>query len=456
MNRECDTIAAMATAPGAAGIAIVRVSGVDALAIADQIFRSTGPPPSARPAGTFVHGHVHTDHDIDEVILLIYRAPASYTREDIVEFQGHGGRTTAQRLLRTILTSGARLADPGEFTRRAFLSGRIDLLQAEAVMDLIQARSERAASAAVAQLEGVLSEAFNRLHTHLLAIAADLEARLDFEDGELPASSMAELRGQLANSRTELQQLAASWDEGHLLRDGALVVIAGKPNVGKSTLMNALLGKARVIVTDIPGTTRDSLEEELILNGFPLRIVDTAGIRDADCSIEQEGIRRARALMNVSDLNLLVIDGYAPLDDLDQALLTQAKPRKTLLVINKIDKGQLLFEKDFKDFQSVACALRTGTGLEALKTTIMEMLSLHPCASPSPSAVVSERHLAIIRQIAVRLEEAAKLLHEEHESFEIMASTEIREAIELLGQITGRRYHAELLDTIFARFCVGK
>lgn len=455
MNEGNDTIAAIATAPGAGGISIVRVSGPASLAIADRLFRCSGPPPSARPGGRFVYGHVHRDHDLDEAVLLIYRAPASYTREDVVEFQGHGGNAAARRLLRAVLQAGARPADPGEFTQRAFLSGRIDLLQAEAVMDLIQARSERAAAAAVEQLEGTLSTSFNRLYDRLIAVAADLEASLDFEDGELPVSTLETLRGKLDTIRTDLQTLARGWDEGHLLRDGAMVVIAGKPNVGKSTLMNALLGKARAIVTDIAGTTRDTLEEQLVINGFPIRLVDTAGIREADCGIEQEGIRRAREQMDRADLTLLIIDSSTPLDDQDHALITAIQPEKTLLVINKIDCGQFLFEKDFASLRCFSCAVRDGIGVDALKSAIAETLCLQPSGT-TPHAVISERHLQLIREIDLHLKAAGRILDEDDEACETLAAADIRDAIERLGRITGRHYHAELLDSVFSRFCVGK
>ncbi len=455
MNTDTDTIAAIATAPGAAGISIVRVSGPQALAIADRIFRANGGPPSSRGAGTFWYGHVHTDCDLDEVILLIYRAPASYTREDVVEFQGHGGNAAARRLLRAVLQAGARPAEPGEFTKRAFLSGRIDLLQAEAVMDLIQARSERAAAAAVEQLEGALSKAFNHLYDQLIAVAADLEASLDFDEGELPVATFDMLRGQLDKARGGLRKLADGWGEGHLLRDGAMVVIAGKPNVGKSTLMNTLLGRSRAIVTDIPGTTRDTLEEQLVLNGVPIRLVDTAGIREADCDIEQEGIRRARSLIERADLTLLMIDGSDLLTDLDRALLGQINPQKTLLVINKIDRGQRISEIDVEPLRRVACSVRDGIGMETLKSTISAMLCQHPF-STSPHAVISERHLQLIREIEIHLHDAARILADGDESCEAMAATDIRDAIERLGKITGRHYHAELLDAVFSRFCVGK
>jgi len=455
MNQDNDTIAAIATAPGAGGISIVRVSGPAALPIADRLFRGNGPAPSARPGGTFGYGHVHTDHGLGEAVLLIYRAPASYTREDVVEFQGHGGNAAARRLLRAVLQAGARPAEPGEFTQRAFLSGRIDLLQAEAVMDLIQARSERAATAAVEQLEGSLSTAFNRLYDRLIAVAADLEASLDFEEGELPVSTLETLQGQLDTIRADLQTLASGWDEGHLLRDGAMVVIAGKPNVGKSTLMNALLGKPRAIVTDIAGTTRDTLEEQIVINGFPIRLVDTAGIREADCGIEQEGIRRAREQINRADLTLLIIDGSAPLSEEDHTLINAIHSKTTLLVINKVDRGQILFESDFTALRCLSCSVRDGIGVDALKAAIAETLCLQP-ASTAPHAVISERHLQLIREAERHLNAALQILKDEFESCETIAAAEIRDATERLGRVTGRHYHAELLDTVFSRFCVGK
>lgn len=454
MNQANDTIAAIATAPGAAGISIVRVSGPEALSIADALFRCQGPTPSERPGGTFVHGHIHSKHDLDEAILLIYRAPASYTREDVVEFQGHGGTASAQRLLRTVLNAGARLAEPGEFTQRAFLSGRIDLLQAEAVMDLIQAQSDRAASAALEQLEGQLSQAFNRLYDALIGVAADLEASLDFEEDELSTATLDKLTDDLNRCRCALQRLAQTWDEGHLLRDGATVVIAGKPNVGKSTLMNALLGKPRAIVTNIAGTTRDTLEEQLVLNGFPIRLVDTAGIREADCGIEQEGVRRAYEQLKRADLTLLLIDGSIPLNEYDQQLINHVTPNKTVIVINKTDQKQVTRKEAFTSFQTIECAAQHNMGIDALKHTMIEKLSLD--RTPNQHAAISERHLQLINKAQHYLNRAFELMHEGAEACEAMAATEIRDAIETLGRVTGRSYHDELLSTIFSRFCVGK
>jgi len=457
-----DTIAAITTAPGEAGIAVVRVSGADALTIADAIFRCAGPRPSRRSANTFVHGYVQASEpygpvsvDVDEAILLIYRAPKSYTREDVIELQGHGGTTSARRILRTALEAGARLAEPGEFTRRAFLSGRIDLLQAEAVMDLIRARSDRAAITAVEQLEGALSGIFTTLYDNLLAVAGDLEATLDFGEDELPAATMQMLGAKLTEVRSGLNTLLASWDEGRLLREGALVVLSGSPNVGKSTLLNALLGAERAIVTHLPGTTRDTLEEQLVLNGIPIRLVDTAGLRDASCNIEQEGIRRARARINSADVNIWVVDGSEDLSDAERRHIAARDARRCIVVINKNDLGRRLVSDDFPGLTTVSCGLRDEGGLMALRDCIVEKLGIAGSGA-TPHATISERHRQIIGSALNELNDVAALLDSDREALAVIAVASVRIALELLGEVTGRTYHAELLDEIFGRFCVGK
>ncbi len=450
-----DTIAALATAPGAAGIAIIRISGTGAFGIADRVFRCAGPLPSARPAREVVYGHVHAaGHDLDEALLLPFRAPASYTREDVVEFHVHGGSICAQRLLATILQHGARLADPGEFTRRAFLAGRIDLLQAEAVMDLISAHSSRAASAALEQLEGGLSRSFQAIYEGLLTVSADLEAQLDFDEDELPARTTRELCERLEQQRLHLEQLAGTREEGHRLREGTLVVIAGRPNAGKSTLMNTFLQKDRAIVTPIPGTTRDSLEEYMLLKGYPLRLVDTAGIRTADCEIEQEGIRRSMALMQRADIVILILDASKPMDEEERTLIGSCRPEKTLILLNKVDIMQSILPQDVNEYISISCSLLTGNGLEQCKLQLENML--HISSAPDAHAVISQRHFEAIRAALNAVNAAAGLLSAAGPSCEMLAAIELRSAVEQIGEVTGRVYHDDLLATIFARFCVGK
>jgi tRNA modification GTPase len=457
-----DTIAALATSPGEGAIAIVRLSGPDSLSIADRVFRGkSGPPPSQRPAQTFVHGTIINDTGIaDEVILLIYRAPHSYTREDSVEFQGHGGSTAAKRILRAVLDAGARMAEPGEFTKRAFLSGRIDLLQAEAVLDLIRARSDRAAEAALEQLTGTLSHSFGKLYDQTLALAADLEATLDFSEDELPDSVMCDVIDRRHHVEAGFKALLASWDEGHLLREGALVVIAGKPNVGKSTLLNALVGKDRAIVTPIAGTTRDIIEEQIVIDGYPVRLVDTAGLRETPCEIEREGVTRALSAITHSDCIIYVIDGATGMDAEDFDLIRDLPIHKTIIAKNKFDIATNQTNRSVPTNSSdvllnagILISAKYGTGLTDLKKAIIGILGIR--SSGASHASISERHRQLLVLSHKEVIEAGLLLGVPNPEAALAASR-LRSALETLGEVTGRTYHEELLNTIFSRFCIGK
>ncbi len=465
-----DTIAAIATAPGEGGISIIRVSGNEALTIADKIFYCGGKRPSERPANSFVHGFITcyssdnyddisplklngTRRDIDEAILLIYRAPHSYTREDVVEFQGHGGAISAKRILRAVIDAGARPAEPGEFTRRAFLSGRIDLLQAEAVMDLIKARSDRAAASAVEQLEGHLSGRFNAIYDRLLAIAGDLESTLDFDDDELPPAAFGELSVQTEDIINKFNELLKEWDQGHLLREGATVVLHGKPNAGKSTLLNALLGTDRAIVTHVAGTTRDILEEQLIIDGIPIRLIDTAGIRDTTCDIEQESIRRALHKVNSADVSIYVLDGSVCVEQNDMQEINKIHRDRTILVINKSDLELQVKPDDFKGIDCVVCGIGNQKGLEDLRRVIIKKLGVR---SFLPNASISERHRLVIVKVLDEIKKVKTILESGNEEHIILAAGLLRTALEQLGTITGRQYHDSLLDHIFGNFCIGK
>jgi tRNA modification GTPase len=453
-----DTIAAIATAPGEAGVSITRVSGPKAFAIAETLFDGKTRP-SEMAGNSFAYGRFHAaDEDkatLDEVILLAYRAPHSYTRDDVVEIQSHGGSVSARRILRAVLEAGARMAEPGEFTRRAFLNGRLDLLQAEAVADLIRARSDRAAGAAVEQLTGSLSDAFNQIYDNLITVAADIEATLDFAEEELPEETLPALSARLRDVVLALEDLLATWEEGHLLRDGALVVISGQPNVGKSTLMNALLGKSRAIVTDMAGTTRDTIEEHLVVDGVPLRLVDTAGIRDVDCVIEKEGIRRARASMQSADINIHMLDASQALDTQDADMLQRLEPQRTIIVLNKSDLGNRVDTDALPpDMARCHCALRSGEGLQPLTDALAA--HLHVQHNAPPHAVISERHRDLVRSALGDTKSALQQLEEGGGDAPILTSQAMREALETLGTVTGRAYSEALLDTVFSRFCIGK
>lgn len=451
-----DTITAIATAPGEGGIAVVRISGPDTFAIADRIFRCRAKKPSGRPAGTFVVGHIVDGEEvIDQTLLLIMRAPHSYTTEDTVEIQGHGGHQCARRILRSALDAGARLAEPGEFTQRAFLNGRIDLVQAEAVLDLIHARSERAAAAALDQIEGRLSNQFNALYDDILLIAADIEATLDFPEDELPEQVIPELAARSRAAIERMHALIASWDEGHLLRDGALVVISGKPNVGKSTLLNALLGSERAIVSSTPGTTRDTIEEDLVISGIPIRLIDTAGLRDSDCEIEQIGVQRTRSRMEKADLHIYMLDATQPLDDRDREIINALPANRRLIIANKCDLTQLSSNFD-NSWNIIETVMTQNVYAEIVKDNIRRILADRMDIEARPHATISERHRNLLTVARDELQATLDMLEAGTDDLVALASSRIRTALENIGFVTGRSYQEELLNNIFSRFCIGK
>ncbi len=449
-----DTIAAIATPPGAGGVGIVRVSGPDAWTIADLLFAPLDKTPvSEREHGTFAYGKV-LDSDgteIDTGLALVMRAPRSYTREDVLEIQGHGGAVGMRRILRRALEAGARMAEPGEFTKRAFLNGRIDLLQAEGIFDLIRARSDRAASVAVEQMEGKLSHQFDAIYEAFLEVAANLETTLDFVEDELPDDVFSGIADLLDKTFQTLDDLLDTWDEGRLLREGARVVILGRPNAGKSTLLNALLGFDRAIVSSTAGTTRDTLEEGYVLDGIPLRIIDTAGLRETDCEIEAEGVRRAEAHGEEANLSIYLVDASEPLHDEDRARLEKLDSARSVIVLNKIDQGRA-----FDDVEGVEASLVNGVGVEELKRAMADVLEKGADFQAPPHAVISERHRNLLILAHREARQARDFLVENVEQNAVLACEHLRAALDLLGQVTGRSYHEELLDNIFSRFCIGK
>lgn len=396
--------------------------------------------------------------ELDEGLLLIFRAPHSYTAEDVVEFQCHGGGASARRILRACLTAGARSANAGEFTRRAFLNGRIDLIQAEAVMDLIRAQSERAQTAALQQLEGKLSHSFKIIYDKLIQVAAQLEATLDFPEDELPETVMPRILLNLESAEREVDRLLATWNEGHVLRDGALVVLSGKPNVGKSTLLNTLLGHERAIVSDIPGTTRDSIEAELILEGIPLRLVDTAGLREAEDVIEQAGISRTRQYLQKADLHLHVVDLSQPANEQTWENFADLIPGKSILVCNKTDLPRLFHVEQWPEgIPRVETAIKDEIGYLDLKNALKSLLSESIDLAARPHAVISERHRLVLQDVKAELGDVRALLDRSSvDEALVLAIPGLRESLTRLGHVTGREYHEDLLDEVFSSFCIGK
>ena len=454
-----DTIAAIATAPGEGAIAIVRLSGTETYAIADRVFRGPSPRPSARAPGTFAHGKIvacDSNEVLDDALLLIFRAPHSYTGEDSVEIQCHGGSQAARRILETLLSAGARQADPGEFTKRAFLNGKIDLTQAEAVLDLIHARSERAARLATAQLEDTLGLRIRSLYDALLAISADIEAMLDFPDDELPQSVPNEIVSRLQTVSGEIKTLLSTWREGHILRDGARVVIAGAPNVGKSTLLNLLAGHDRAIVSPHPGTTRDTIEETIALQGYPLQLVDTAGLRDAPCEIEQEGIRRTRRALADADLCVCVVDASQPLSTDELSFLQSHDSEKLLVLLNKIDLGIQIRPENLPGIDCMAVSLQKSPPTCQISENIIQKVVQKPSSGDQEPFAISERHR---NALIIALDEvilSQNRLKSGSESDFLPAATHARAALDQIGYVFGKNCTEDMLDVLFSRFCVGK
>lgn len=449
-----DTIAAIATPIGEAGIAVVRVSGPESFRVADAVFRGKGPPPSQRRSGTFVHGHVvDGDEVMDEVLLLVMRGRSSYTGEDTVELQGHGGAMPARRVLRRVLQAGARMAEPGEFTKRAFLNGRMDLTQAEAVLDLIRARSDRAASAALQQLDGALGRRINDIYDLLMDLAADVEASLDFPEEELPTDVVANLTARVVKVMETLKELFATITEGRLLRDGVRVVIAGRPNAGKSTLLNALLGSDRSIVSHHPGTTRDTIEEQIVIDGVPVCLVDTAGLHDSTCEVEQEGIRRTIKVLQNSDAYLYVVDGSLPCHEEDQRRLIGFPPEQCLIIKNKVDLGDRWNFGDER-YVTVSTVLVSEVGLSDVRRKLSALVARDNALHESTHIVISERHASLIDFSIQHLVQAVSTIDKEYTRD--LAASRIRDALEALGRIVGRVYETDLLNSVFSRFCIGK
>ncbi|MFQ6097167.1 MAG: tRNA uridine-5-carboxymethylaminomethyl(34) synthesis GTPase MnmE, partial [Armatimonadota bacterium] len=394
-----DTIAAISTPLGEGGIGIVRISGDRALEIAAHIFRPLNPAKRVAelPTHTVHHGHVLDGSEIvDEALLTLMRAPRSYTRQDVAELSCHGGVVPLRRTLQAALNHGARLAEPGEFTRRAFINGRIDLAQAEAVADLIYAKTEESHRAAMAQLRGCLSREVRDIREELLDLITYVEASIDFVDEDITFLTLDEQRQRCESIRQRLQSLIASADSGQVLREGLATAIIGRPNVGKSSLMNALLRRDRVIVTPIPGTTRDVVQDLLNIKGIPVRLADTAGLRDAHDLVESEGVQRSRREMQAADLVLLVVDASAPLTEADRRLLREARADRTIVVINKIDLPQVVTTTHVREvLPDVPCVEVSATqrlGLEGLEEAIAQMV-WRGRAGPSDAVIVTNvRH----------------------------------------------------------------
>lgn len=455
---DADTIAAISTPPGEGGVGIVRVSGPHAIPIAARIFVSSRGLDIQTQRQRVFHGQILDSqrHVLDEVLLHLMRAPHTYTREDVVEINGHGGPAPLNAILDEVLRQGARLAQPGEFTRRAFLNGRIDLVQAEAVMDQIQARTQSALQAAHAAAGGQLSCALHRLRDTLAEALAYVEAAVDFPEEDLPELVTPALIQRLHHTHHDMLELLDTADTGRLYREGAIVTIAGRPNVGKSSLFNALLRDARAIVSPQPGTTRDRIEEYITVAGLPVKLIDTAGLRISSDTIEQAGVDLARRALRSAHLALFVLDASVPTaeEDYDIAHELNALNIPVILALNKSDcvASCALPEWDFSFASVVSVSALTGNGLKELENAIGKVLLRGGGLAAGDALLTRTHQKESLRRAA---ECIANLLKNPSHSPEFLA-LDLRGALEALGEITGETTPDHLLDIIFSQFCIGK
>lgn len=453
-----ETIAAISTPFGEGAIAILRMSGPDALPIADRLFRFKRKP-SELPARHQQFGRiVEGDQPVDEVVLCVYRAPASYTGEDLVEIQCHGGILVSRKILQLLLAAGARSAEPGEFTQRAFLNGKMDLTQAEAVMDVIKAQTTLALRAATEQLEGRLGSQIALLREGLLGLLAHVEAYIDFPEEDIDPQTGKALLASLEALQSKMEQLLRTADQGRVLREGVRTVIYGEPNVGKSSLLNLLLGYERAIVSDVAGTTRDTIEEVINMRGVPVRLVDTAGLRDSADEIELKGIERTRQQIERADLVLRVYDASRPLpaesceeNSWEGEPPAEPKSAAQITVLNKCDLG---IDASWAQTDAVRISCLNGDGLQQLASCVFEKVMGGAVASVDPSIAINARHQALLQKAAVYCEAAQEAL-ENQLSAEFIA-VELRGAMDAVGEIVGKADTEELLGKIFSTFCIGK
>ncbi len=460
-DRMDDTITAIATPAGEGGISVARISGAKALDIAGKIFRPASGKSVAETSPMRVRfGEIIDPANgecVDEALLVWFKAPKSYTGEHIVEISVHGGAHVSARILQLILSQGARLAKPGEFTRRAFTNGRLDLAQAEAVADIICAASDKALQSALGQLKGRLSEKINSLYGRLLGILAQLEAAIDFPEEGLSFPEREKTVEAVAEIDKDLLTLIDSFKQGKIFREGAKTALVGKPNVGKSSLLNALLGEDRAIVTEYPGTTRDVLEERLKVRDIHINILDTAGLRSHPETIEKEGIKRTKAAIAQADIVLVIFDGSRPLDDNDTLLIAAVAEKSCLVVVNKNDLPAKLdlepLKKNFPDSAPIHISATTLIGMEALLDAI-HARALDGTHSGEGLVITRERHRNLLVQARASLERMQESLA--NNLSEDIAAIDIQSAMDSIGEITGKNFADDLLDRVFAEFCIGK
>ena len=456
-----DVIAAISTPVGTGGIGIVRLSGAESFQVADRVFVSpSGKSVTSFPSHTIHYGHVvgRDGAVIDEVMLTVMRAPKTYTREDIVEINCHGGNVVVGMVLQAVIDAGARLADPGEFTQRAFVNGRIDLSQAEAVMDVIDAKTEAGVSYSLNQLSGGLSKKYQGIDDELLHLLTYIDAALDYPEYDVEEVTEQELDQNIHHMIDEIDELLQSAKVGKVVRDGIDTVILGEPNVGKSSLMNKLLHEEKALVTNIPGTTRDTIEDYLNIGGVPFHIIDTAGIRETDDVIERMGVERAKQMVNQAELVLYIEDVSRETSNGDQKWMSLLEGKKVLHIYNKsdlIDEDDQASLKDHLSDNQIVLSVKSEEGIQTLKHKMVEMAVGSDSVVRKDDPIVSNvRHISLLKQVRQNLESALESMAMGM-SVDIVA-IDLKDALDNLRKITGQSLGDDIIDQIFANFCLGK
>lgn len=455
-----ETIAAIATPFGEGGIGIIRMSGEESLKIIKDIFV----PASGKPLinRMLTYGHVYDDEKnvIDEVMAVFMKAPKTYTREDVVEINCHGGVVPVQKILSLILSKGARLAEPGEFTKRAFLNGRLDLTQAEAVIDLISAKAEKTFDVATKQLEGAVSGKIRECREALTDVLVNLTVNIDYPDEDIEEITYKELAHDLETVLSEIKLLLAGFDTGRILKEGLRVAIIGKPNVGKSSLMNALLKESRAIVTDIPGTTRDTIEENLSIRGIPVVLTDTAGIRETEDYVEAMGIERSKESFNRADLIIMVMDGSGEIENTDLEIIEKLDPVKSVILLNKNDLATGIAVDDVKritpngETEVISVSMKKTDDILRIEEILLERICLGKVTQQNSAVITNVRQKNLLDTAALSLSDAIEATYA-LEPLEVL-EIDVKEAYLALGEILGEETAENILEEVFSRFCLGK
>jgi len=452
------TIAAISTAPGIGGIGIVRMSGENCFEILNKIFKPKNPYKIEEISGyTIKYGFIVDNEEIiDEVLVSYFKAPKSYTAENMCEINSHGGIVVMNKILDLCIKNGADMAEPGEFTKRAFLNGRVDLSQAEAVIDLINAKTDKEAKISVEQLEGSLSEKIEKIRKMMISVMADIEATIDYPEYDLEEVTNGQIMKILDQVDNMLDELEKSFKNGKILREGISTAIIGRPNAGKSSLLNVILNEERAIVTDIEGTTRDTIEEYISIEGVPLKIIDTAGIRNSADEVEKIGVNKAIEIAKNSDIVIAIFDSSKELNEEDEKILDLVKDKNSIILLNKIDLKQVVSKKDFEKYGKpiVEISTKTRTGVEKLYKEISNQFKLNEIANDGETIVTNVRHKNIILNARKNVTMARETI-KNNMPIDII-STNLKEVLEELGKITGETVTEDVINEIFSKFCLGK